>query len=105
MDRQQTLLKLAQQISTATAASDWKALEAVNTMMASALPTMAAQGRWTPAELAALTALRQMHDQSVLHCQQTSIEMSKHLSEMQTNKEGWIAYALDSDSAATGLSA
>ena len=49
MDSHKTLLQLAQQLSAATAASDWAALAAINTLMASTLPTLAAQGAWTPA--------------------------------------------------------
>ncbi|MES2258632.1 MAG: hypothetical protein V4724_08940 [Pseudomonadota bacterium] len=102
MDRQQTLLQLAQKMSAATAASDWKALAAINTLMASVLPTLAEQGPWTPAERAALATLQQLHLQAVLCVRQASDELGKHLSEMQANKEGWMAYALTSETTETG---
>lgn len=105
MDRQQTLLQLGQKMSAATAASDWKALAAINTLMATTLPAMAAQGPWTPAERAALAALRDLHYQAVKHARDASDELSKHLAEMQANKEGWLAYALTSETAATGTTA
>ncbi|WP_377705620.1 hypothetical protein [Pseudoduganella sp. UC29_71] len=81
-------------MSAATAASDWTALAAINTLMAASLPVMAAQGPWTPAERAALAALRQLHLQAE-HCAGlASADLAAKLSEMQANKEGWMAYAM-----------
>lgn len=105
MDRQSTLLQLGQKMSAATNASDWKALAAINTLMASSLPAMAAQGPWTPAERAALASLRDLHNQAILRARNASDELGKHLAEMQANKEGWLAYALNSEPAATGTTA
>lgn len=105
MDRQTTLLQLGQKMSAAIAASDWKALAAINTMMASSLPAMAAQGPWTPAERAALAALREQHNQAILRARTASEELGKRLAEMQANKEGWLAYALTSETAVTGTTA
>lgn len=102
MARQQQLLRLAQQVAAATAAADWKALAALNTLMASALPAMAAQGAWTAAERAALAALRQQHGAAVKQVRAASSELGKHLEQMNTHKEGWLAYALDNDFAGTG---
>jgi hypothetical protein len=101
MDRQQQLLRMAQHVATASAASDWKTLASLNTLMASSLPAMAAQGKWTPAERAALAALRQQHHDAVLRVGAASTELGKHLQQMNTHKEGWIAYALDNDLAGT----
>jgi hypothetical protein len=96
MDRQQTLLQMAQKMSAATASSDWNALAAINTLMAASLPAMAAQGPWSPAERAALAALRQLHRQAE-HCAGlASAELAAKLAEMQANKEGWMAYAMTS---------
>ena len=88
MDRQQQLLQLAQKMSAATAASDWTALGAINTLMASSLPLMAAQGLWNPAERAALAALRQLHRQAE-HCAKLASDgLAAKLSELQARKEG-----------------
>ncbi|KQV61707.1 MULTISPECIES: hypothetical protein [unclassified Duganella] len=102
MDRQQALLQLAQQLSAATAASDWTALAAMNTLMAATLPALAAQGAWTAPERAALAALHDLHVAAVAKVDGAAIETGQHLSDMTNNREGWLAYALDSDSAATG---
>ena len=101
MDRQQQLLRMAQQLSAATAASDWDALAELNTLMASSLPAMAAQGKWTPADRAALAALRQLHGEAVRKAEAASAELGKHLQHMSTHKEGWMAYALDNEFAGT----
>lgn len=102
MDRHQTLLQLGQRLSAATAASDWAALAAINTLMRSSLPALAAQGPWTPAERAALAALRELHQTAVAHVNAATAELGQHLVDLQNNKEGWLAYALDSGDAATG---
>ncbi|MBB3221433.1 hypothetical protein [Pseudoduganella umbonata] len=65
--------------------------------MASVLPAMAAQGAWTAAERAALAALRQQHREAVQKVGATSAGLAVHLQQMNTQKEGWLAYALDND--------
>lgn len=105
MDRQRTLLQMAQKMSAAIASLDWKTLAAINTLMATALPQMAAQGPWSGAEWAALAALRQVHEQAVAACNAATGDLDRRLQEMQTNKEGWLAYALDSEQLETGIQA
>ncbi|WP_342116049.1 hypothetical protein [Pseudoduganella sp. OTU4001] len=102
MDRHRTLLQLAQQLSAATAASDWTALAAINTLMASSLPQLAAQGTWTPAERAALAALQELHLAAVAKVDGAAAEMGQHIVDLTHNREGWLAYALDSGDAVTG---
>lgn len=105
MDRHRTLLQLAQKMSAATATQDWKMLAAINTLLATTLPQMAAQGAWNSAEWAALAALRQLHEQAVDACNAATGDLDRRLQEMQTNKEGWLAYALDSEQLETGIQA
>jgi len=105
MDRQRTLLHMAQKISAALAAQDWKTLAALNTLMVTALPQMAAQGKWSSSERAALSALRQLHEEAVRTCNAAAEDLERRLHEMQANKEGWLAYALDSEQLETGIQA
>lgn len=102
MDRHATLLQMAQQLNAATAASDWPALAALNTLMGATLPQLAAQGKWTAAERAALAALRDLHLAAVAQVDGAAVELGQRLQDMTNNREGWLAYALDSDDAATG---
>ena len=105
MDRQRILLQMAQKMSAATASEDWKALAAINTLVASALPAMAKRGPWSAGERAALAVLRQQHQTAVERCERTTAELGKRLQEMQQNKEGWLAYALNNDTAEIGIQA
>ena len=103
MDRQATLLQMAKKINAAVAAEDWKLLAAVNTLVAATLPQMAAQGAWSVAERAALAALRQVHQEAARRCDLATEDLGRRLHEMQANKEGWLAYALDSEHAENGI--
>lgn len=105
MDRQRTLLNMAQKMNAAIVSQDWKMLAALNTLMASSLPVMAAQGNWSSAERAALVALHQLHQEAVRSCDQATEALGQRLADMQLNKEGWLAYALDADNAETGIQA
>lgn len=105
MDRQSTLLQLAHKLSAATAAADWPALAAIDALVSNALPALAAQGRWTPAERAALDALRRQHRAALAKVSSATDETGKHLHEMQNNREGYIAYAVDNDNVVTGTEA
>lgn len=97
MDRQRTLLQITQKMSAAIAAEDWKTLAAINTLMAGTLPKMAAQGKWSNSERAALAALRQMHNEAVKRCNLASDALGQKLQQLQANREGYIAYALESE--------
>lgn len=105
MDRQRTLLQMAQKMSAAIASEDWKTLAAINTLMGTALPQMAAQGKWNSQEMAALSALRQMHEEAVKRCNQATDELGRRLQAMQANREGFVAYALESELAENGIQA
>ena len=105
MDRREILLQLAQKISTASATDDWQALAAADCMMASSLPAMATQGQWTSSEHAALVKLRNIHSAAYNHCTQVAVRLDEHLSGIQANKEGWIAYALNSEADPDGTQA
>ena len=97
MDRQRTLLNLGQKMQAATEAEDWTRLAAINTLLATALPTMAAQGAWDSAERAALSALHRLHLEAARRCELASAEVARKLADLQVNKEGWFAYARDSE--------
>jgi len=102
MDRHRTLLQMAKKMSAAVASEDWKMLAAIDTLIASTLPQMAAQGTWNSAEWAALSALRQVHTEALRRCNDVTTDLGRRLNEMQANKEGWLAYALESELAETG---
>jgi hypothetical protein len=96
---------MAQKMSAAIAAEDWNTLAAMNTLMTSTLPRMAEQGPWSAAERAALSALRQIHNEAVKRCNRATEDLGQRLNAMQSNQEGWLAYALYSDQADIGINA
>jgi hypothetical protein len=96
---------MAQKMSAAIAAEDWKMLAAINTLMASTLPQMAARGAWSAAEWAALAALRQMHEHAVQRCDQATEDVARKMKEALANQEGWMAYAMHSEQADIGIQA
>ncbi|MET0319175.1 MAG: hypothetical protein ABW069_00475 [Duganella sp.] len=103
VDRQRTLLSLAQKMNAAIATQDWKMLAALDTLIASTLPQMAAQGPWSAAERAALSALHQVHQEAARQCDLALHDIGRKLNELQGNKEGLFAYALDSELAENGI--
>ncbi|MPQ55524.1 hypothetical protein F8197_02295 [Duganella sp. FT27W] len=105
VDRQRTLLSLTQKMHAAVGAEDWSMLAALNTLLSSTLPQMAAQGAWDAAEKAALSALYQVHQEAARRCDLATAEVGRKLSELQANKEGLLAYALDSELAENGYTA
>ena len=102
MDRQRTLLSLTQKMHAAVGAEDWSMLAALNTLLAATLPQMAAQGPWDAAEKAALAGLYQSHQEAARRCALATAEIGRKLSELQANREGLLAYALDSELAENG---
>lgn len=105
VDRQRTLLSLTQKMHAAVGAEDWSMLAALNTLLAATLPQMAAQGPWDAAEKAALAGLYQSHQEAARRCALATAEIGRKLSELQANREGLLAYALDSELAENGYTA
>jgi hypothetical protein len=96
MDRTEAIGTLAQALAAAGAASDWARLDALTRALAPQLQALAAEGPWSVAELAALTRLRAAHDSAAAACSGALAMVTARLDEMRNNKEGWIAYALAS---------
>ncbi|HTD04164.1 hypothetical protein [Undibacterium sp.] len=95
MNRQQQLLNMAARLKAAAEAKDWQALDLADKELAASLPRLAASAAWTVAERASLLNLRAIHNEAYQRCTVESARLTKHLSDMQANKEGWIAYALN----------
>jgi hypothetical protein len=102
MDRRAALLALADSLRAAGAAADWEALAKADAALAPALAALAARGPWRGPERLALQALREAHEQARQRCAQAKTQLGEHLHEMRENKEGWIAYALYSETDPNG---
>ena len=97
MARTAAIGMLAAAFDDARAARDWERLGALAKTLAPQLSTLAARGPWSAAELAALTRLRAAHDGAAAACAETLENLGQRLAEMRNNKDGWIAYALASE--------
>lgn len=97
MPRQAAILALARALRDANAEGDWVKLAALDRHMGQELQAMAAQRPWSAAELRALRALQALHAAMYQQCSDTKERLGQHLSDLRTNKEGRMEYALHSD--------
>lgn len=94
MARHAALMALAGALDAALASGNWPALRLANRAIGKALPSFAAQGRWSAPERVALVRLRTSHADAVQRCAAAVDQLGRQLTIMAINKEGWIAYAL-----------
>jgi hypothetical protein len=102
MPRSAAIGKLAAAFASAGAARDWERLGALAGALAPQLSTLGARGAWNANELAALAQLRAAHDGAAAACAAALDTLAARLAEMRNNKDGWIAYALASDTELAG---
>lgn len=97
MDRRNALLDLARGFDAANTQSDWEALALLTRNISEQLPALARLGAWSEPERAALQKLRAIHARSFQLCSDEKQRLGASLGEMHARKEGWVAYALNSD--------
>jgi hypothetical protein len=102
MPRSAAIGKLAAAFHEAGAARDWERLEALARALAPQLSNLGARATWSAAELAALAQLRAAHDGAAAACAAALDTLGAHLADMRNNKDGWIAYALTSETEPAG---
>jgi hypothetical protein len=86
---------LSAQLASATAQRDWARLGAAARALPDLLRELAARGPLGAAEQDALAQLRRAHEQAEAACANAAGELGPRLEEMRRNKQGWIAYALE----------
>jgi hypothetical protein len=96
-DRQAQLARLGDALQAAAARSDWDRLGEQARALFPALRALAAIGPWTAAERAALERLRAQHDVAAAGAASAARALESRLEEMRANKDGWIAYAMHSE--------
>ena len=79
------------------ASHDWQALEATDRELAEVLPKLAALGDWSAEERVALGDLNLAHREARNQCAAASDALQRSMTELQANKDGWLAYALHSN--------
>lgn len=97
MSRRPAIDALGMALAAAAAARDWQRLAGAVTVLAPRLAVLAAQGAWSGSERVALGRLRQVHGQVAALCAAEQERLAQRLQELQNNKAGWVAYALDSE--------
>lgn len=96
-DRHGQLLHMGEAFRAAAAAADWARLGEHANALAPRLQALAARGPWSAAERQALQRLRSEHDAAAAAAAIASGELALKLEQLRSNKDGWIAYAMHSD--------
>lgn len=95
--RQVQLLRMGDALHAAAAAADWALLDKHVSSLAPQLRALAAHGPWSPAERAAIARLRTAHDAAFQAASGASDELATRLEQLRNNKDGWIAYAINTE--------
>jgi hypothetical protein len=96
-DREAWVLRMAEALRTAAAGADWARLDEHARALAPQLRALAERGPWSAAERAALLRLRQAHDDAAQAASAATDALAQKLEALRTNKAGWIAYAMHSE--------
>lgn len=102
MPRTATLATLSAALCTAGDARDWERLAELSNALAPQLKLLAARAPWSQTELRALAQLRSAHEHAAKACSAALDMLSLQLAELSSNKEGWMAYAIDNGSESGG---
>jgi hypothetical protein len=95
--RQAQLLRMGEALSAAAAGADWALLGEQVRALAPQLRALAARGPWNAAERQACAHLRAAHDAAFAAVAAASGELADKLEKTRSNQEGWLAYAMHSD--------
>ena len=96
-ERAAQLLRMAEALRAAAASADWALLGEQVRALAPQLRALAARGPWNAAERQACVRLRAAHDAAYEAAAAASSELAAKLQQLNSNKDGWLAYAMHSD--------
>jgi hypothetical protein len=96
-DREARMLRMADALRAAAAGADWARLDEQARALAPQLRALAERGPWNAAERGALLRLREAHDDAARAAAAATDALAQKLEELRTNKDGWIAYAMLSE--------
>lgn len=91
------LAQLGDALQAAASREDWDRLGEQARILLPALRKLAAQGPWTASEHAALERVVALHDAAAQGVASAARALEARLEEMRANKDGWIAYAMYSE--------
>jgi hypothetical protein len=96
-DRQAQLLRMGDALQAAASGADWDSLGRHARALGPQLQALALLGPWSAAERAALSRLRSQHDAAADAAADASRTLGLRLEGMRANQEGWVAYAMHSE--------
>jgi hypothetical protein len=96
-DRQPQLQRIGEALRLAADGADWNALGRHARALGPQLQALALLGPWTTAERTALARLRGQHDAAAGAAAQATRTLGARLDSMRANQEGWVAYAMHSE--------
>jgi hypothetical protein len=96
-DRQAQLLRLGDALQAAAGGADWDKLGRQVLALGPQLQALALLGPWSAAERAALSRLRSQHDAAAGAALDASRVLGERLAGIRANQEGWVAYAMHSE--------
>ncbi|MCS0582403.1 hypothetical protein NX784_12450 [Massilia pinisoli] len=97
LDRQAKLAQLGDAMQAAAARADWDRLATQVRALMPALRALAEQGPWNAAERTALERVRAQHTAAATAAAAAGRALASRLEDMRANKEGWVAYAMYSE--------
>jgi len=96
-DRRAQLAQLGNALQDAAARADWDQLGEQARTLIPRLRALAAHGPWSSPERAALDRVRAQHDAAAASAASAARALEPRLEEMRANKDGWVAYAMFSE--------
>jgi len=96
-DRQAQLLRLGDALQAAAGGADWDSLGRHVRALGPQLQALARLGPWSAPERAALARLRRQHDAAAAAADDAARALGTHLEGIRANQEGWVAYAMHSE--------
>lgn len=78
-------------------AANWEAVRELDAELRELLPTLGPSATWDHELKVAISSLQLLHRFALSQCAQASEDMAVRLAGMRTNKDGWLAYAANSE--------
>jgi hypothetical protein len=95
MDKSNALLRTAASLRSAADGAAWEQLAQMTRTLAPQLDALAAGAPLSRSERAALVCLREAHDHAAEAVAAAAAALKTRMDDMRTNKDGWMAYAMD----------
>lgn len=94
MDNSTSILKVAEALRSAADGAAWEQVAQMTLALAPQLEALSAGGPLSGAERAAMLRLREAHDHAYDAVAAAARSLKQRMDDMRSNKEGWIAYAM-----------